>query len=266
MGPSLPDMGSDNSDDDFLGPALPPDMASSDFPNKKVDSDICSDGSESEDDGVIGPLPPTEEQERRAKLSVEQEFEMRNKKMKDKLTKKDDAPVKREAWMTELPDLVRKNFGMVARGFRQDAGPTGEGRSEWTDTPADKERRRQEAAEGKRNRNSSDDSDSERKKKKKKKKHKREREREEKIQKEVEKYNEKKRGESLMEIHQKKLQKKKEKEAKEKNPKPKERVPFSREVDLEVNKFDDAKRNRIIKQSAQLNNRFSHGATTSSFL
>ena len=309
IGPQIPDNhpthskdDESDSDDDFM-PQLPPDLLASynsnndcrfvdekdedagdddkppdDEKDEDDDDDDDDESEEDDEDDVIGPLPPTAEDERRAKLSVAQEFESRNKKMKDKLTGKQDKAPEREAWMTELPDLVRKNFGLVARGFRKDAGPSSEGRTEWTETPADREKRRQEAAErGKRreerggddsHNNDSDEgsSSSKKKKKKKSKKHKREKEREDKIREGVDKYNEKKRGESLLELHRKKLEKKKEKEKKKKGDKPAERVPFSREKDLEVNKFDDAKRNRLIKASAQLNTRFSHGATTSSFL
>jgi len=306
IGPQIPGESSSNepdegSDDDFM-PQLPPDLIAAANSNNDCrfierdddegenDDKAESDGKdatdsddEDDDDDVIGPLPPTEEEERRSKMSVAQEIESRNQKMKDKLTGKDEKPQEREAWMTELPDLVRKNFGLVARGFRKDAGPSGEGRQEWTETPADRERRKLEAiergkrreAEGKKKREDDDDDDDDsdsdegkkkKKNKKKSKKHKRERDKEEKIRKEVDKYNEKKRGESLLEIHRKKLEKKKEKEKKKKGDKPAERVPFSREKDLEVNKFDDAKRNRLIKASAQLNTRFNHGETTSSFL
>lgn len=300
IGPQIPGQASncepdEDSDDNFM-PQLPPDLLAAansnnderfidkdddDGKDKDGDDDGKDDQEEEEEsdyDDVIGPLPPTKEDERRAKMSIAQEIESRNKKMKDKLTGKDDKPQERETWMTELPDLVRKNLipGLVARSFRKDAGPTGEGRQEWTETPADKEKRTLEAmergkrreAEGKKDEDDEDSEEGEKKKKKSKKskKQKREKDREEKIRKEVDKYNEKKRGESLLEIHLKKLKKKKEKEKKKKGDKPAERVPFSREVDLEVNKFDDAKRNRLIKASAQLNTRFNHGATTSSFL
>lgn len=40
---------------------------------------------------------------------------------------------------------------------------------------------------------------------------------------------------------------------------PKERRPFSREEDLNVNKFDDAQRETIMKKARQLNDRFSAG-------
>jgi len=302
IGPQIPDNlttsarpDSEEDDDDDFMPQLPPDLLAAansnnderfidkddddDNDGEKKPDDDDDDESSDDDDDVIGPLPPTAEDERRAKMSVAQEIESRNKNMKDKLTGKQEKAPERETWMTELPDLVRKNFGLVARGFRKDAGPTAEGRTEWTETPADKEKRRLEAIERGSKRggdggdggdidddDDDDDKGSKKKKKSKSKKHKREKDREEKIRKGVEKYNEEKRGESLMEIHRKKLEKKKEKERKKGKDKPAERVPFSREKDLEVNKFDDAKRNRLIKASAQLNTRFSHGGSTSSFL
>lgn len=40
---------------------------------------------------------------------------------------------------------------------------------------------------------------------------------------------------------------------------PKERRPFSREIDLQCNKFDDAQKQSILKKASQLNNRFSQG-------
>lgn len=39
----------------------------------------------------------------------------------------------------------------------------------------------------------------------------------------------------------------------------KERRPFDREIDLQVNRFDEAQRKNLIKKSAKLDSRFSHG-------
>ena len=65
----------------------------------------------------------------------------------------------------------------------------------------------------------------------------------------------KKRGsESLMESHQKKL-----KQKEKKDNKPKERRPFDREADLQVNVFDDARKKAMIKKAANIDNRFSSG-------
>ncbi|XP_011795981.1 PREDICTED: GPALPP motifs-containing protein 1 [Colobus angolensis palliatus] len=68
-------------------------------------------------------------------------------------------------------------------------------------------------------------------------------------------YNESKRSESLMDIHHKKL---KSKAAEDKN-KPQERIPFDRDKDLKVNRFDEAQKKALIKKSRELNTRFSHG-------
>ncbi|KAF3825814.1 hypothetical protein GH733_006641 [Mirounga leonina] len=66
---------------------------------------------------------------------------------------------------------------------------------------------------------------------------------------------ESKRSESLMDIHHKKL---KNKAAEEKNN-PQERIPFDRDKDLKVNRFDEAQKKALIKKSRELNTRFSHG-------
>uniref|UniRef100_A0A2K5HYA8 GPALPP motifs-containing protein 1 n=1 Tax=Colobus angolensis palliatus TaxID=336983 RepID=A0A2K5HYA8_COLAP len=66
---------------------------------------------------------------------------------------------------------------------------------------------------------------------------------------------ESKRSESLMDIHHKKL---KSKAAEDKN-KPQERIPFDRDKDLKVNRFDEAQKKALIKKSRELNTRFSHG-------
>ncbi|KAL8189808.1 UNVERIFIED_CONTAM: hypothetical protein K2H54_007929 [Gekko kuhli] len=62
------------------------------------------------------------------------------------------------------------------------------------------------------------------------------------------------RSESLMEIHQKKLKRK----AAEDTHKPQERRPFDRDQDLHVHRFDEAQKRALIKQSRDLNTRFSH--------
>ena len=65
-----------------------------------------------------------------------------------------------------------------------------------------------------------------------------------------------KRGtESLLERHSKKLKKEKEKEDKT----PKERRPFDRDLDLQANQFDEAKKKLMLKKASQLNDRFSKG-------
>lgn len=54
----------------------------------------------------------------------------------------------REGWMTQLPELARKDFGLGARQFRHKAVTVDKDLSAWTDTPADREKKQKLAAEG----------------------------------------------------------------------------------------------------------------------
>lgn len=58
-----------------------------------------------------------------------------------------------------------------------------------------------------------------------------------------------------MDIHHKKLKSK----AAEDKSKHQERIPFDRDKDLKVNRFDEAQKKTLIKKSRELNTRFSHG-------
>lgn len=48
------------------------------------------------------------------------------------------------------------------------------------------------------------------------------------------------------------------KKAKEDANKPVERKPFDRDMDLQVNRFDEAQKKALLKKSQELNTRFSH--------
>lgn len=50
----------------------------------------------------------------------------------------------REQWMLELPPEKAANLGLGARQFRKREAPDMSNRSEWTDTPTDKQRKVQE--------------------------------------------------------------------------------------------------------------------------
>lgn len=67
-------------------------------------------------------------------------------------------------------------------------------------------------------------------------------------------YQESKRAESLMSLHTKKMKEKTNENANT----PVERRPFDRDADLQVNRFDDAQKQRLLKKSQELNTRFSH--------
>ncbi|XP_033961192.1 GPALPP motifs-containing protein 1 [Pseudochaenichthys georgianus] len=235
LGPALPpgfrraayeDDDDDNKEEeDFPGPALPPGYQAD------------SSSSEGEDD-VIGPMPhkgPVED-------STALDFERRARKMKNKLTG-DDTPevVARETWMTVLPPELQ-HIGLGARTFKKKSGPENKDRSMWTDTPEDRERKIRERIE---------------------RKNKGEEEKvvtpqicfkDVKMAEKVTKYNETKRAESLVSMHTKTMKEK----AKKKVDVPVERRAFDRDEDLQVNRFDEAQKERLLKKSQELNTRFSH--------
>lgn len=234
-----------------LGPALPPGFRRAayddddkdgedgeDFPGPALPPGYQAESSSSEDEDVIGPMPPTEPIED----SVALDFERRARRMKDKLTGNNSPELQaRETWMTELPPELQ-HIGLGARTFKKKSGPENKDRSMWTDTPEDRDRKILDRLE-------------------KKKKGEVEEVDVPKIsQKDVEmagkvsKYNETKRAESLVSMHTKKMKEK----AKEKVDAPVERRAFDRDEDLQVNRFDEAQKERLLKKSQELNTRFSH--------
>ncbi|NXN94890.1 GPAM1 protein, partial [Rhinopomastus cyanomelas] len=251
FGPALPP-GFKKQDDSperpIIGPALPPGFKKS---SQDTGNNRCSIGpsassefhtqvySSDEDDNLIGPVPAKGPLE----SDVTKEFERRAQRMKEKLTSTDiDEPkqVARESWMTELPPEL-KNFGFGPRTFKRRADDKSGDRSIWTDTPADRERKAKEREEAKKS-TSKDNEEialSGRDKR---------------LVEQVTSYNESKRSESLMDIHQKKL---KSKASTEKN-KPQERRPFDRDQDLQVSRFDEAQKKALIRKSRDLNSKFEH--------
>ncbi|XP_038124006.1 GPALPP motifs-containing protein 1 [Cyprinodon tularosa] len=262
----------DDDDDGFFGPALPPGFKKQQssperppvlgpalppgFHRAAYDSDGGEDGeglpgpalppgyqaecssSEEEDEDVIGPMPAKGP----VQNSVALEFEQRAQRMKEKLTGQETPEVlSRESWMTELPPELQ-HIGLGARTFKKRSGPENKDRSIWTDTPADMERKARERLEGKKTGEAKDDSVPQLSR------------RDMEMAEKVSKYNDSKRAESLMSLHSKKLKEK----AKEKADKPVERRPFDRDADLQVNRFDEAQKQRLLKKSQELNTRFSH--------
>ncbi|XP_078612429.1 GPALPP motifs-containing protein 1-like [Branchiostoma floridae x Branchiostoma japonicum] len=238
---SSPESGPSRS---VIGPALPPGFSRSEvsaLEDAAVPAGYSDD--DDEDEEMIGPmLPPSGPA---AGLSVAQEFEKRSQAMKDKLEGKNQVSMvtEREEWMLELPPEM-KSFGMGPRTFRRTAAPEMGDRSVWTDTPADKARK---AAKGK------DDT----KQKPVKPEDLAAAERDIRLREQISAYNEKKRSSSLLDQHQKARKRK----AKEEGDEPKERRPFDRDLDLGAGQMDAAKRRQLIKNSRQLNDRFSSGGT-----
>lgn len=238
LGPALPpgfrraayenDDDDDDGEDgeDFPGPALPPGYQAE------------SSSSEGEDEDVIGPMPTTEPVENPVAL----DFERRARKMKEKLTG-DNTPevVARETWMTELPPELQ-HIGLGARTFKKRSGPANKDRSIWTDTPEDTKRKTEERLERKQKGLVEEEDVPQLPQK------------DVEMANKVSKYNESKRAESLVSMHTKKMKEK----AKDKVEKPVERRAFDRDEDLQVNRFDEAQKQRLLKKSQELNTRFSH--------
>ncbi|XP_056411399.1 GPALPP motifs-containing protein 1 [Hyla sarda] len=259
--------GDDDDDDEFFGPALPPGFKKpSDSPERPVigpalppgfkrQSSDSEDGSDergspdkykaadddddSDDEEIIGPVPAKGP----VQSSVAEDFERRALKMKQKLTSNDDElknPT-RESWMTELPPEMT-TFGLGPRTFKRKTNEKSGDRSGWTETPADRERKAIEKQEGKVSSSKGEEIPQVS-------------ERDKRLAEQVSIHNDSKRSESLIDLHRKKLKRKAEVD----KDKPKERRPFDREQDLQVNRFDDAQKKALLRKSKELNTKFSHG-------
>ncbi|TMW48865.1 hypothetical protein DOY81_006059 [Sarcophaga bullata] len=226
------------------------------FEDEKKDA-AASETDEQELQDSYGPLPFTNEGEMSA---AQVELEQRALKLKLAAIDGTSTTVSeqnvREEWMLELPDVGLKS-GLAAlnnlkRGFHQGKEkPDFSDRSSWTKTPQmgnDKQSKstsktsqeqleQQASALYEKQRDAEQESIA----RKHKKKHKRE--------------------ESLVEMHQKKLrkeEKKKAKELKESGVKP-ERRPFTRDIDLKLNKIDRNQTKQIVDKAKILNTKFSTG-------
>ncbi|KAI5631214.1 hypothetical protein NE865_16075 [Phthorimaea operculella] len=244
---------------DIEGPALPPHLKNtSKSIGPSIPDDLRKVLAEREQDEVryvssdedvgIGPLPVGAEEKwsDAHKRLEERALDMKIRKLDGHSQHKSDVK-SREQWMLELPEGKAKILGLEARSFRAKAGPDMSDRSSWTDTPEEKARKAAGVTkeedievvlqrEAKARHIASRDEEQERAVKKHKKKH--------------------KRDESLLEMHEKKLKKKKKKDEKEGKA---ERRPFSRDVDLQVNRFDEAQKRSIIKKAQDLDSRFGRG-------
>ncbi|XP_045760449.1 glutamic acid-rich protein isoform X2 [Maniola jurtina] len=229
-----------------IGPSIPEDMRKVLAENSDMTHEVIH--SSSDDDG-IGPLPTGAEHKwSEAHQRLEERAIVMKIQTLDGRSLKSSNIKTREQWMLELPEGKAKYLGLEARSFRAKEGPDMSDRSSWTDTPEDKVRKalgmpKEEDSSTTLQREARDrhiasrDEEQEKAARKHKKKHKRE--------------------ESLLEIHQKKLKKKKKKE--DKDEEKKERRPFSRDQDLQINRFDEAQKKSIIKKAQGLNSRFSSG-------
>ncbi|RMX41970.1 hypothetical protein pdam_00001211 [Pocillopora damicornis] len=240
---SRPLQDDENSDEDeCYGPALPPG-----FQKKKEEVTRVK---------VIGPMRPPESVSAAALSSNAVENTISSDEDGDVIgptlpTAKKDAKPKRETWMTELPPDLSKNFGLGPRKFRARAVEVGD-QSVWTDTPADKARKSKEGNRG--SKRGGDDDEPVRTPW--------EITRDQQMTKQVESHNKRHRGESLMDMHTKKIEKQK----KEDKDKPVERRPFDRDQDLNLPKMTGEQKKSVIQKSKELGSRFQHSRSGSSFL
>jgi len=241
-GPPAATGDSSSDSDDNYGPSLPPQFKQKSNhedgggvkTSHQEDTDSDSDGE------MIGPTM-AEKTNQLSKEEIAREFEMRSKKMKDKLEGKDVKEIQRESWMLELPEEKANSFGLGPRQFSRKGLPEkGKDRSIWTDSPAEKERKLREGitGEGEVEAPMVNLRDVEMEKVSKELKHKRG-------------------ADSLMEMHEKKILKKKKEDLA--NGEVAERRPFDRDIDLQANRFDDAVKKNMLKSAAKINDRFSQG-------
>ena len=228
---------SSDSDDDF-GPALPPHL------QNKNPAESRRQESDSSDDEFVGPKM-SEITTSVNRESVEQEVEMRARRMRDKLDGKDKAEPQRESWMLELPEEKANRFGLGPRQFsRKGVTQRGGDRSAWTDTPEDKQRKMMAGEEDEEAEPDTSDLAA--------------RMRDEKMEKVSQELKQKRGADTLMDMHEKKL--KKDKKKKEDSGEVTERRPFDRDVDLKANQFDEAMKKNMMKMAAKIDNRFSSGS------
>merc|ERR1712141_614849 len=241
-GPALPPSlkGKTSNDskpkNDAYGPQLPKLAHSNEYLPSKVQN------SSSEDEDLVGPLPPQHHEKTLKQQQIDLELEKRAYSIKERLTQQNEvieAP-KRDSWMTELPQEKAKSFGLGPRQFNRSSGPKPKQDRSWTETPEMKAKRAALAASG------IVVPDEEKVKEPKEDKDvleymaslKRDNDMES-----VANEMKKKRGtDSLVDLHEKERCKKqkKDKKAKESLDGKSERRPFDRDLDLQANRFDEA--------------------------
>merc|ERR1712141_847632 len=241
-GPALPPSlkGKTSNDskpkNDAYGPQLPKLARSNEYLPSKVQN------SSSEDEDLVGPLPPQHHEKTLKQQQIDLELEKRAYSIKERLTQQNEvieAP-KRDSWMTELPQEKAKSFGLGPRQFNRSSGPKPKQDRSWTETPEMKAKRAALAAIG------IVVPDEEKVKEPKEDKDvleymaslKRDNDMES-----VANEMKKKRGtDSLVDLHEKERCKKqkKDKKAKESLDGKSERRPFDRDLDLQANRFDEA--------------------------
>lgn len=205
--------------------------------------------SESDGEEIIGPVLDHIANKSEAYLELEKRaLELKLAKLNEYEKKDGDSIREREEWMTELPELRSiAGLGLTARQFRTKERDEIKDRSSWTETPRDREEKQ------KRKSSTSHDDVVKMKHEKSERiyRERRDAEQEDAIRKHKKKH---KRDESLLDIHQKKMKKNTQEKVESS-----ERRPFSRDTDLNVNRFDEAQKKSILKKAQLLDTRFGSG-------
>uniref|UniRef100_A0A0K2USZ4 KIAA1704 ortholog [Odobenus rosmarus divergens] n=1 Tax=Lepeophtheirus salmonis TaxID=72036 RepID=A0A0K2USZ4_LEPSM len=248
--PSLPAEEEDESEQEaYYGPPLPPGLKSkSDDMSQISRTELKDQEPESEvdedDPHLIGPLPPSSSTNASScsiQDSIAQQIEARSKKTKDKILGHDKEAPKRDSWMLELPQNS-KAFGMGPRQFSKSSNTLSakdKDRTEWTKIQG------KETSESLKEKDGYDKECLE---------YLASLQKDTNMEKISNELTQKRGSESLMDIHKNKLSKLEDDSSKDSS-----RRPFDRDLDLQANKFDNAVKDRLIKQSRNLNDKFSHG-------
>ena len=144
--------GQNNVKTDSYGPQLPKELNHyrlSDSCDIKQSSKCQSD----DEDDFVGPLPPSHSDSVTTfkQEQINRQLEERARMIKEKLSESaeaDEAPLKRDSWMVELPAEKAKNFGLGPRQFSRSLGPKPQRDRSWTDTPEMKAKRAEMASAG----------------------------------------------------------------------------------------------------------------------
>jgi hypothetical protein len=260
-GPALPPSlkGKTSNDskpkNDAYGPQLPKLAHSNEYLPSKVQN------SSSEDEDLVGPLPPQHHEKTLKQQQIDLELEKRAYSIKERLTQQNEEieTPKRDSWMTELPQEKAKSFGLGPRQFSRSLGPKPKQDRSWTETPEMKAKRAALAASGivvpdeEKVKEPKEDKDVLEYMASLKRDHDME---------SVANEMKKKRGtDSLVDLHEKERCKKqkKDKQAAGILESKSERRPFDRDVDLQANRFDEAAKKAMLKKARKLNDNFSSG-------
>ncbi|KAL7727737.1 hypothetical protein ACLKA6_008073 [Drosophila palustris] len=231
----------------IIGPVMPRNLAEPPLVESIPDQSVA-DNDDDDMTGTFGPLPNATQVELEERALALKLAALEGGSLSGSAVDQDV----REEWMLELPEVGLKS-GLAAlnnmkRTFHQGKErPDFSDRSSWTKTP-------QSAAAGPKPCTSKDMEQAAQAKY--------ERERDEEQESIAKKHKKKhKRDESLVELHQKKLrkeQREREKELAASGSRP-ERRPFTRDVDLKLNKIDKNQTKQIVDKAKILNTKFSSG-------